>query len=352
MVGLIINYIFYKKYKIPLLKDLIIDTSSNYKKGYIVKLKDINGNAVYGEISFLFFIQEYSLFSINKELLCIQKNAPIIIFFQKDIYKIGKHFSIQFVFQGMLLQLWFKKYQQGLFLLFSKAKKRKYIDINGIITSSKNIDLNSIKFINEGCKTLKIKVGTRKVVNDINAIRITRKALGRNFTLRCDANQKWKLYEMVEFVKAVGKYSIEYIEDPILNIYEFNIFSKIGICDIALDEKLVSKNYRKIDFKYTFAFVLKVSQIGSYKNFLTFIKKAKNRSIYIVITSTFESGLSLNILSIISSMLNKCSIGMGLSTLSFFKKDIIRPSFKYKNGKVNVAVCNSFLFGYTDYNIL
>jgi L-alanine-DL-glutamate epimerase-like enolase superfamily enzyme len=63
-------------------------------------------------------------------------------------------------------------------------------------------------------KIIKVKLG-KKGKEDVERIRLIREAVGPEIQLRIDANQGWDYDTAIETLQALGKYDIQYCEQPI-----------------------------------------------------------------------------------------------------------------------------------------
>jgi L-Ala-D/L-Glu epimerase len=72
----------------------------------------------------------------------------------------------------------------------------------------------AVAFVADGVKIIKVKLG-KNGKEDVERIRLIREAIGNEIILRIDANQGWDLNTAVETLKALGKYDIQYCEQPI-----------------------------------------------------------------------------------------------------------------------------------------
>ncbi len=116
----------------------------------------------------------------------------------------------------------------ALYDIFLKNKKEPlYKFLGGIKTDIKTgitISLNEEKSMvsdaldaqNRGFKSLKIKLGNN-VEEDIKRVMVISNALGKDISLRLDANQGWSVKESIKFLKALEKedINIEFIEQPV-----------------------------------------------------------------------------------------------------------------------------------------
>ncbi len=70
-------------------------------------------------------------------------------------------------------------------------------------------------YVNEGFRTVKMKVGGEGFATDVERIRAVREALGPNIDIMMDANGKWRAYEAIRFGRAVEKYNPYWFEEPV-----------------------------------------------------------------------------------------------------------------------------------------
>jgi L-alanine-DL-glutamate epimerase-like enolase superfamily enzyme len=71
----------------------------------------------------------------------------------------------------------------------------------------------ALAFRKEGANYLKVKLG-KTAADDIERIRQIREAVGPDMVIRIDANQGWSFDDAVSALQALGKYNIEFCEQP------------------------------------------------------------------------------------------------------------------------------------------
>ena len=86
-------------------------------------------------------------------------------------------------------------------------------DITIGINSPEAMAQKAIDFQKLGARILKIKLG-KKAVDDVERIKQIRAAVGSAIKIRVDANQGWSFDEAVFALHALGKYDIEFCEQP------------------------------------------------------------------------------------------------------------------------------------------
>ena len=66
-----------------------------------------------------------------------------------------------------------------------------------------------------GYQTIKVKVGTPNVAQDLACVRAVRKAVGDTVAIRLDANAGWSYTDALTFVRGLGDLGLEYLEQPV-----------------------------------------------------------------------------------------------------------------------------------------
>lgn len=97
---------------------------------------------------------------------------------------------------------------------FLGGKKRKVeTDITIGIDMPKKMAQRAIEFKRTGAAILKVKLG-KNASDDVERIRQIRNVIGEDVKIRVDANQGWSFDDAVNILQAIGKYSIEFCEQP------------------------------------------------------------------------------------------------------------------------------------------
>ena len=79
----------------------------------------------------------------------------------------------------------------------------------------KEMTAQAIKGVKQGWETIYIKVGV-DLEQEIEVVRAIRKAVGPGPKIRVDANEAWRRYEALRYIRAVEPFGIEFFEQPIL----------------------------------------------------------------------------------------------------------------------------------------
>ncbi|MGC8619300.1 MAG: dipeptide epimerase [Thermoplasmata archaeon] len=159
----------------------------------------------------------------------------------KILKKIPNNQSAKAGLDIALYDLLGKKYKVPLNEILGTSKVSKDTDITiGIMENNEAVNL-AYEYVNDGFKSLKIKVG-KNLKNDIERVRMIRDSIGNKIELRVDANQGYNFHEAREFINAINKFEIEFIEQP-LPYYLLDKLSELRLqssIPIMLDESLKS----------------------------------------------------------------------------------------------------------------
>lgn len=72
----------------------------------------------------------------------------------------------------------------------------------------------AVRAVENGIKTIKIKVGLDPF-HDVEVVGAVRKAVGKEITIRVDANQAWTVPTAIRQLRKIAEYDLEFIEQPI-----------------------------------------------------------------------------------------------------------------------------------------
>jgi len=97
----------------------------------------------------------------------------------------------------------------------------------------------ALSFRQSGANTLKVKLG-KNAVEDVERVRRIREVAGENLNIRLDANQGWAFNDAVYALQALGKYNIEFCEQPMRTWYDDRLpeLMKLSPVKIMADESV------------------------------------------------------------------------------------------------------------------
>ena len=121
--------------------------------------------------------------------------------------------TIKSAFDMALFDIAAKHADLPLYRFLGGQKRSVETDMTIGIDSPQNMALSALKYQQQGCRILKIKLG-KKVHEDIERVRQIREAVGDVMTIRLDANQGWNFDDALYALGALAPFNIEFCEQP------------------------------------------------------------------------------------------------------------------------------------------
>jgi L-alanine-DL-glutamate epimerase-like enolase superfamily enzyme len=98
----------------------------------------------------------------------------------------------------------------------AKAKVPVYNTDGGWLhLSEAELVSQSVKYVEQGFKGIKIKVGKDSLHEDVRRVQVVRKAIGEGVYLMIDANMKWNARQAIQLACRIEEYDIFWFEEPI-----------------------------------------------------------------------------------------------------------------------------------------
>jgi o-succinylbenzoate synthase len=107
-----------------------------------------------------------------------------------------------------------KTVKKPLFMVMGGYRTQVLTDITLGIKSPKEMAKDAAKYVKQGFKALKVKVGVNPT-EDVERIRLIRKAAGEDIQIRIDANQGWTPKQAIEALNKMEKFNIQFAEQPV-----------------------------------------------------------------------------------------------------------------------------------------
>jgi o-succinylbenzoate synthase len=239
--------------------------------------------------------------------------------------------SIQFGFETALLDY---KYG-GIRKIFSNdfSEKNSPIEINGLIwMANKDIMLSRInEKINDGYKTLKLKVGAIEFKDELSLLETIRNTFSESeLSIRLDANGAFLKDEALGKLEALSQYQINSIEQPIAAGQKFAMkeLIKNTPIPIALDEELIgvfgAEKFKLLAFLKPRFIIIKPTLLGGFEACKEWIQYADNHNIKWWLTSALESNIGLNAIAQFAGEFNN-ELPQGLGTGQLYLNNIESP---------------------------
>jgi o-succinylbenzoate synthase len=189
-----------------------------------------------------------------------------------------------------------KYYKVPLYRLLGGTKKSIETDITISLSDVDTMVKNSLAAVGEGFNILKIKVG-EGYKKDVERVKAIREAVGKNITLRLDANQGWQPKEAIAAITKLAEYDIELVEQPV-KAYDLEGLKEVTQnvpVPIMVDEGLFSPfdAFKIISMKAANIINIKLMKSGGIYNALKINEIAESEGIECMIGSMMESKISV-----------------------------------------------------------
>ncbi|CAA9420938.1 MAG: O-succinylbenzoate synthase [uncultured Rubrobacteraceae bacterium] len=197
------------------------------------------------------------------------------------------------------------------------------ISTNGLLSGSMEkvlADARSMK--NDGYRAVKLKVGRRKVSEDVEVVRRVGEILGDGVSLRLDANRAWKFDGALGFARGISGVRVAYVEEPLAEPGRLPELAREWSLPVALDESLVGMGPEGLErHPYARAVVLKPTLLGGISRALRLAERAEALGMASVVSSSYEGGVGTGALVALAA-----AVGVepaGLDTYRALAEDVI-----------------------------
>ena len=205
-------------YKEPFVISLgVIESATNV----VIKVHTNSGLTGVGECApFVTIVGETqeTVFELSKQMAKLLKG--------KDPFAIGDrmaeidravagNYTMKSAFDMAFYDLLAKRARLPLYKLLGGSNTREiHTDMTISIGTPEKVARDALEFKKAGFPAIKVKLGTT-TKDDVARIMAVREAVGEDYPIRIDANQGWDTVTAINTLQALGKYTIEYCEEPI-----------------------------------------------------------------------------------------------------------------------------------------
>ena len=126
---------------------------------------------------------------------------------------IAGNYTAKSAFDMALYDIAAKHAKQPLYRFLGGHQKDIESDLTIGIDTPENMAATAIEFVSKGVNMIKVKLG-KDAKKDVERIKQIREAVGQKIILRIDANQGWTYEEAVFALTELGKYNIQFCEQP------------------------------------------------------------------------------------------------------------------------------------------
>jgi len=234
-----------------------------------------------------------------------------------------------------------------------------------LMNEGEGVEARAEAIVTQGFQTVKLKVGALPLAEDIDRVRKVREALGPTPLLRLDGNRAWSLADALAFAEAVEGLHIEYIEEPLLEPWELELYGQKASLPYAVDETLHQFYKLVLDTPKTsmaslpadfperaqrLSRIIAESAAAVWKPTLMHVPRmaeaiaAKTFALPIprlVLSACFESGVGLNAVAQFAAAYGAADCAAGLDTYSWLKEDVLRARLPLPSAMIDLAALDA-----------
>jgi len=200
-----------------------------------------------------------------------------------------------------------------------------------------------------GFMTLKLKAGAERETEVlVDRVRAVRSAVGPDVRLRLDVNGAWDLETATERLEAIGRFALEYVEQPLAgddtaDLAELRRRVRIPI---AADETVTSVRTARalLDAGAVDVLVVKPARVGGPVAAAEIAALAAERNVPVVVSTLFETGVGIAAaLAVAAALPSVRSPGLerapdhGLATAGVLEHDLLVEALPVDEGRMRVS---------------
>ncbi|MBA2715014.1 MAG: o-succinylbenzoate synthase [Rubrobacteraceae bacterium] len=244
--------------------------------------------------------------------------------------------SVRFGFELAVWNLYGAFSDIGLAELLAPSP-RATVPVNGLLSGPPDEILGKARRMrNAGYRTVKLKIGSRAVADDIRLVRALGEEFGHGISLRLDANRAWDYEEAAEFVNSAARF--EYVEEPLADPVRMPDLVQHSGVPVALDESLVGMEPDELEeHRYARAIVLKPTLLGGISRTLRMAERALLLGMTPVVSSAYESGVGTAALVAMAASIGARPVPAGLDTYRMLAGDVLETPLELPAPSVDVA---------------
>jgi len=187
-----------------------------------------------------------------------------------------------------------------------------------------------------GCRTAKVKVAERgqALADDVARVEAVRDALGSGGAIRVDANGAWDVAEAVRALRALGRFGLEYAEQPCATLAELAELRRRTDVPLAADES-IRRAEDPLTVRATGScdiVVLKAQPLGGVRAAV-----AEACGLPVVVSSAVETSVGLAAGAAFAAALPELRYACGLATMSLLAGDVTGVPLAAEAGTLPVA---------------
>lgn len=211
------------------------------------------------------------------------------------------------------------------------APVRDFVPVNAIVPAVGPEQAHAMTLAS-GCTTVKVKVAEG---DDEARVEAVRDALGPEGRIRIDVNGAWDVDEAAKRIAILGRYDLEYVEQPVATLEEMAELRKRVDVPLAADESVRTADdpLRVKGLEAADVVVLKVQPLGGVWRCL---EVAEAAGLPAVVSSAVETSVGLAAGVALAAALPELPYACGLGTASLLEGDVVADPLVPVDGVLRV----------------
>lgn len=199
--------------------------------------------------------------------------------------------------------------------------------------------LEAAQKVQEGYRTIGLKLGVFTPEIDIDRVAAVRAAVGDDIKIRCDANQSWSTSQALKTIQRLEEFSVAMVEQPLpkWDIEGMAYLKKSVDIPIGVDESLTSAREAVTIILLNAAdfFSIKTTKHGGLMDSKTIAGMALDAGKTLFVNSMIEMGVSvMSGLHFAASTPGLFEIGHALNSVRRLQDDILLQPVEYEGGEI------------------
>lgn len=221
------------------------------------------------------------------------------------------------------------------------AARRSSVDVNAIIPAVESPAAGAMAraaIVDNGCRTIKVKIGTSLADDEarVVAVRDALDSTGVDGRIRLDVNGMWSLDQALTSLRRLGRYGIEYVEQPCRDLNDVaRLRAEIDI-PIAIDEGIRlagDPTTVRLQGIADYAICKPMTLGGAAATG----RVAEEIGVPVVISGSLDSSIGLASCVATAASLPELPLASGLGTGMLFERDLVEPPLVPTAGGIGVG---------------
>ncbi len=290
------------KYPIPMVPFTIATGTMHFAQNIFIRIHTDDGIIGVGECSAFPMISgetQNTCFELAKDFAKLWKGKDALNIKERlnELYLfIAGNYTTKSAFDMALYDIAAKHAQLPLYQFLGGSKKEIESDLTIGIDTPEAMASSAVDFVQKAVRMIKVKLG-KKPKEDVERIKQIREAAGDKVILRIDANQGWNYEEAVYALTELGKYDIQFCEQPMRKYNDELLpqLCKISPIPVMADESVFTHHdaERIIRNKACAYINIKFAKSGGINEAILINKVAEENNISCMLGSMLESRLAL-----------------------------------------------------------